>query len=156
MPTLADLFGAYYLVGHGGVDFSSIRVHYAGANRACRAVHARAFTVGSDIYFADGAFAPHTRAGLWLLAHEVAHVVQQCAGATCTSETLSPLSVVPAGAPEERAADAAASAFVAGHPSAFGAASSRIAAVRPGVVQRYMAWEHAAGSVTSPLLRSGL
>ena len=52
MPTLADLFGTYYLVNPGGVDFSSIRVHYAGAGRECRAVHASAFTVGSDIYFA--------------------------------------------------------------------------------------------------------
>jgi hypothetical protein len=46
-------------------------VHYAGADidRACRAVGARAFTVGSDIYFAAGAFRPNIREGLWLLAH---------------------------------------------------------------------------------------
>ena len=155
MPTLADLFGAYYLVGHGDVDFSSIRVHYAGAHRSCQAVHARAFTVGSDIYFADGAFAPHTRAGLWLLAHEVAHVVQQSVGAACAPETLSPLPVAPAWAPEERAADAAASAFVAGHPAAFDVAGSRIAAVWPGVVQRYMAWEHSLlGDLTPAQVRA--
>src|ERR1700722_3031846 len=82
LPPLADLFPAYYRPGPGRVDFASIRLHYTGANAACRALHARAFTVGSDVYFADGAFAPHTRAGLWLLAHEVAHVVQQSAGGT--------------------------------------------------------------------------
>lgn len=72
MSALADLFGTRYLFGQGGIDFASIRLHDAGADRACRALHARVFTTGSDIYFADGAFAPHTRAGLWLLAHEVA------------------------------------------------------------------------------------
>ena len=52
LPTLADLFQGRYL--GSGVDFASIRVHYAsgGVDRACRALGARAFTVGSDVYFA--------------------------------------------------------------------------------------------------------
>ena len=83
MPKLADLFRAHYLAD--GVDFDSIRVHHtdtagAGADLACRALGARAFTVGPDIYFAAGQFRPGTRDGLWLLAHEVAHVVQQSMG----------------------------------------------------------------------------
>ena len=142
MPTLADLFGTYYLVNPGGVDFSSIRVHYVGADRACRAAHASAFTVGADIYFADGAFTPHTRAGLWLLAHEVAHVVQQSAGPAAAPEPLSRLHVTPAGTPEERAADAAANAFITGRSFAFDAVTSRPDVGRPRAVQRYMAWEH--------------
>lgn len=142
MPTLADLFGKYYLVNPGGVDFSSIRVHYVGADRECRAVHASAFTVGPDIYFADGAFTPHTRAGLWLLAHEVAHVVQQSAGATTMPGPLSRLYVTPPGTPQERAADAAANAFIAGRPFAFDVTKWQLAADRPRAAQRYMAWEH--------------
>jgi hypothetical protein len=142
LPTLADLFGRYYLVNPGGVDFSSIRVHYVGADRECRAVHASAFTVGSDIYFADGAFTPHTRAGLWLLAHEVAHVIQQSAGATTIPGPLSRLYVTPPGTPQERAADAAADAFIAGRPFAFNVTKWRLAADRPRAAQRYMAWEH--------------
>jgi hypothetical protein len=142
LPTLADLFGRYYLVNPGGVDFSSINVHYVGADRECRAVHASAFTVGSDIYFADGAFTPHTRAGLWLLAHEVAHVVQQSASATTMPGPLSRLYVTPPGTPQERAADAAADAFIAGLPFAFDVTKCRSAADRPRAAQRYMAWEH--------------
>ena len=83
MPRLADLFRAHYLAD--GVDFDSIRVHYtdaagAGADPACRTLGARAFTAGADIYFSAGQFRPDTRDGLWLLAHEVAHVVQQSMG----------------------------------------------------------------------------
>ena len=64
MPKLADLFRAHYLAD--GVDFDSIRVHYtdtagAGADPACRALGARAFTAGPDIYFAAGQFRPGTR-----------------------------------------------------------------------------------------------
>jgi hypothetical protein len=138
---LADLFGKYYRVGPGGVDFASIRLHYLGVNEACQAIHARAFTVGSDIYFADGAFTPHTREGLWLLAHEVAHVVQQSAGPTCIRGLLPALPVAPTRTPEERAADAAADAFIAGHLYPIDAAGSAILAEGP-VIQRYMAWEH--------------
>jgi Domain of unknown function (DUF4157) len=166
LPALADLFGTYYLSGSDSVDFASIRVHVAGADRACRALNARAFTVGSDIYVRDGAFRPHTRAGLWLLAHEVAHVVQHevahaaqrgvahaaqrgiahaaqpPAGAMSASGPLPALSVAPAGTPEESAADAAADAFMAGRSFVFGAVSPRRGIGSPRVVRRYMAWEH--------------
>src|SRR5262245_47151431 len=60
-----------------GHDFSRVRV-YADAEAAsdARAIDAAAFTVGHEIVFADGAYAPDSRAGLLLLAHELAHVVQ--------------------------------------------------------------------------------
>jgi hypothetical protein len=141
LPTLADLFRGRYL--GGGADFASIRVHCAGADvdRACRALGARAFTVGSDIYFAAGAFRPDRRDGVWLLAHEVAHVVQQSAGLVGAARGLG-LTVAPAGAAAERAADAAADAFVAGRPFVFRGAGRTAGAGRPLVAQRYMAWEH--------------
>ena len=144
MPALAELFQACYQPGPGRVDFASIRLHYTGADPACRALRARAFTVGSDVYFADGAFAPHTRAGLWLLAHEVAHVVQQSAGGTSgpgPGPGLGP-GPVPVAAPRtshERAADAAADAFLAGRPFTLHPTSPN----RGPTAQRYMAWEHA-------------
>ena len=64
-----------------GHDFSRVRVHTDGesADRA-RALRARAYTVGQDIVFGNGQFEPHTIAGRQLLAHELAHVVQQGAG----------------------------------------------------------------------------
>ena len=61
-----------------GHDFSGVRVHTdAKAAESARAVTALAYTVGSDIVFGAGQYAPQTRTGLELLAHEMTHVVQQ-------------------------------------------------------------------------------
>ncbi|MFC1749826.1 DUF4157 domain-containing protein [Pseudomonadota bacterium] len=61
-----------------GRDFSDVQVHDgARADEASAAVNARAFTVGDNIVFRQGQFAPHTQAGRSLLAHELTHVVQQ-------------------------------------------------------------------------------
>ena len=61
-----------------GHDFAHVRVHAdAGAAESARSVHALAYTVGSDVVFGAGQYAPGTRAGKQLLAHELAHVVQQ-------------------------------------------------------------------------------
>lgn len=61
-----------------GRDLSHVRVHTdAGAARAARALNAAAYTRGSDIVFGDGHGTPESRAGRMLLAHELAHVVQQ-------------------------------------------------------------------------------
>jgi len=141
LATFADLFGAYYRLSGGQAGFPSVRLHFFGADRLCRALGARAFTVGSDIYFRDGAFAPHTPAGFRLLAHEVAHVVQQRFGAGEALQTGRDFWVAPAGSPEEHEAEAAANALLAGRPFDFTAAGLRPAARKP-VVQRYMAWEH--------------
>ena len=61
-----------------GWHFGSVRVHTgAVAAQSAREVAARAYTVGDDIVFGAGQFAPETRQGQALLAHELAHVVQQ-------------------------------------------------------------------------------
>jgi hypothetical protein len=61
-----------------GDSFGDVRVH-TGEHAAAlsRAVAARAFTVGSDIFFDAGEYRPGTRDGDELLTHELAHVVQQ-------------------------------------------------------------------------------
>ncbi len=60
-----------------GADLSSARVHTGGESaQAARDLNARAFTVGKDVHFGSGQFAPGTREGDRLLAHELAHVVQ--------------------------------------------------------------------------------
>jgi hypothetical protein len=65
-----------------GHDFSRVRIHTDGpAQASARALRARAYTLGSDVFFAGGQYAPETRAGGRLLAHELAHVVQQGRGA---------------------------------------------------------------------------
>jgi len=60
-----------------GHDFSHVRIHTdAAAARAADSVHARAFAVGSDVFFGTGVYAPDTPQGQELLAHELAHVEQ--------------------------------------------------------------------------------
>jgi hypothetical protein len=59
-------------------DFSGVRLHTgAAAAEAARTLHAHAYTVGRDLVFGAGEFAPHTGAGRRLLAHELTHVLQQ-------------------------------------------------------------------------------
>ena len=61
-----------------GYDFSQVRVHTdAKAGESTRAVNALAYTVGRDMVFGAGQYAPETNQGRKLLAHELAHVVQQ-------------------------------------------------------------------------------
>jgi hypothetical protein len=61
-----------------GHDFGAVRVHTgAQAERSAEAVNARAYTVGPDVVFGAGAYAPGTHAGKQLIAHELTHVVQQ-------------------------------------------------------------------------------
>src|SRR5665811_1226806 len=61
-----------------GHDFSRVRVHAnSKATESANAVSALAYTVGQNVVFGEGQYAPGTRAGQKLLAHELAHVVQQ-------------------------------------------------------------------------------
>jgi hypothetical protein len=70
---------------HFGHDFSHVRVHTdAQAGHAAHDAGARAFTVGPDVVFGAGQFAPGTQAGRRLIAHELAHVVQQQGGETAS------------------------------------------------------------------------
>lgn len=64
-----------------GHDFSGVRVHAgAQADTLSRQINARAFTVGQDIFFGGAEYAPSSRQGQRLLAHELTHVVQQSSG----------------------------------------------------------------------------
>lgn len=61
-----------------GQDFGDVRIRTdAAAQSAAQAMRARAFTIGRDVSFARGQYAPGTRSGRQLLAHELTHVVQQ-------------------------------------------------------------------------------
>ncbi|HEY6376809.1 MAG TPA: DUF4157 domain-containing protein [Edaphobacter sp.] len=75
-----------------GYDFSGISIHSnAAAAQSAAEVKAHAYTVGSDIVFGSAQFSPDTSEGRWLLAHELAHVVQQSAAAPLSSsEPLAP------------------------------------------------------------------
>jgi hypothetical protein len=61
-----------------GANLDSVRVHTdARAASVAHAIDAQAFTVGTDIVFAAGQYAPDTARGRHLLAHELAHVLQE-------------------------------------------------------------------------------
>lgn len=64
--------------GSFGADFGAVRVHSGpSADELNRSMQARAFTVGADIFFARGQYQPGSSSGKRLLAHELAHTVQQ-------------------------------------------------------------------------------
>ncbi|MDY6943547.1 MAG: DUF4157 domain-containing protein [Pseudomonadota bacterium] len=63
-----------------GADFGNVRIHTDRRAEAMNhALHARAFTHGTDIYFGRGEFDAGSGSGRHLLAHELTHVVQQAA-----------------------------------------------------------------------------
>ena len=61
-----------------GADFSGVRVHTdAQSDQLNRSIQSRAFTTGRDVFFRQGEYQPRSRGGQALIAHELAHVVQQ-------------------------------------------------------------------------------
>ena len=93
-----------YMEPRFGHDFGRVRVHSdAKAAESARAVNALAYTVGRDVVFGAGQYAPTTSAGRRLVAHELTHVVQQRGvGAGLARQ---PRAVGPASDAHERAAN---------------------------------------------------
>jgi len=66
------------LEDHFEADLSGVRVHTDDESAALnRELNAQAFTVGSDIFMAEGKYNPASTEGQGLLAHELTHVEQQ-------------------------------------------------------------------------------
>ena len=127
-----------------GHDFSAVRVHDDGAaDRDAQALRARAYTSGSDIVFAAGAHAPDSSAGRRLLAHELAHVVQQARGAA-------PPGLSQPGDAMERSADAVADRVMAGRDAShlLPPAASHRQSTLPAVQRQYPG--SSAGTVSNP------
>ena len=71
-PARNEMEGAF------GADFSSVRIHTnSGAAQLSRSLKAQAFTYGDDIFFDQGKYDPESVSGKQLLAHELAHTIQQ-------------------------------------------------------------------------------
>ncbi|MGC1294353.1 MAG: DUF4157 domain-containing protein, partial [Alloacidobacterium sp.] len=108
------------LESHFQADLSGVRIHTgAEAAESARSVDALAYTAGRDVYFAAGMYAPASSTGRRLIAHEVAHVVQQSSGKEPTIAAKSAHGVK-IGAPDdtlEIEADRAAEAFSIGAPN---------------------------------------
>jgi outer membrane protein OmpA-like peptidoglycan-associated protein len=105
-----------------GHDFGRVRVHAdERAAESARAVRALAYTVGSHIVFGGGAYAPSTSEGRNLLAHELAHVVQQ----RSASGSAGTLEVQDAADVQEREASTAAARVMSGRAAAVDLAPPR-------------------------------
>jgi Domain of unknown function (DUF4157) len=102
---------------HFGADLADVRVHTGSeAAKSATSLDALAYTSGRDIYFASGMYAPTSDPGRRLLAHEVAHVVQQSSGKEPSIAAKSSHGAK-IGAPDdilESEADRAAEAFMTG------------------------------------------
>jgi hypothetical protein len=109
------------------VPLGDVRVHAdAGAARLAAGLDASAFTRGSDIYFAAGLARFNTALGRRLLAHEVAHVVQQR-----TPSNAEPALVSRPGDAAELSAERAAGAALAHEPPAAMGASGALLQRQP-------------------------
>ena len=94
-----------------GYNFSQVRVHKReDAAASAEALSARAFSVGSHIVFGTNQYAPHSQGGRHLLAHELAHTIQQ-RGSNYPGGNLE---LLDPSAPAEREAKTAADHAVAG------------------------------------------
>jgi hypothetical protein len=75
-----------------GHDFGNVRAHInTTAADSAASIHARAYTVGQNIVFGRAAYAPATTEGRHLIAHELAHVVQQAGSGGANSPEALPL-----------------------------------------------------------------
>jgi hypothetical protein len=116
-----------------GADLSGVRVHTGGESAdAASAVGAKAYTLGQDIHFGAGHFDPSSSTGEHLLAHEVAHTVQQRGG---VARMQLKHSVSSPGDSHEVEADRAADAMVSGGSFAISGSTSTMVSrdpARPG------------------------
>ena len=79
--SISSFFGDLF-----GVNFEDVKIHNNSATAAvAKELNADAFTVGNDIYFDSSHYSPETAPGKKLLAHELAHVLQQSGGSVSRS-----------------------------------------------------------------------
>jgi hypothetical protein len=79
-----------------GHDFGAVRIHTdTQAATLSQGLAARAFTTGSDIYFGNGQYQPETPGGRELIAHELAHTVQQGAAPAAMVQRSADLTLTP-------------------------------------------------------------
>lgn len=85
-----------------GADFSDVEVHdSASANQAAASVNAEAYTMGSDIAFADGNYNPDSKGGKELLAHELTHVAQQTGAGVQPRRSITSIGLAPTRKPSD-------------------------------------------------------
>jgi len=98
-----------------GSDLSAVRVQNdTRHNHVAKSLNAKAFTVGSDIFFGQGHYNPGSRDGDRLLAHELTHVMQQSSGNVRAKQVESGVQIGEANDSHELEADRTADSLMAG------------------------------------------
>jgi hypothetical protein len=107
-----------FLEDRMGADFSDVRVHTgARADESARSINAQAYTVGTDVVFRSGAYEPDTQGGRHVLAHELAHVMQQKAGPVSGTPAAGGISISHPSDSFEQAAERSAAQAMSGAPA---------------------------------------
>jgi hypothetical protein len=138
---------------HFGADLADVRVHTStAAAESAERVDALAYTAGRDIYFSSGMYAPLSSSGKRLLAHEVAHVVQQSAGKEPTLAAKSAHGVKIGAADDslEDEAEEKAEEFISGPQPELTDEDQRQKLASPGSVQRFVQRQCNSGAVCTP------
>jgi hypothetical protein len=114
-----------------GADFSDVRVHTDGtASESAKSVQAHAYTVGSDVVFQSGKYAPESDSGRRMLAHELTHVVQQRSGPVAGTPAEGGIKISHPSDSFEQAAESTADRVMTGQPAGTAAASPAAASVQ--------------------------
>lgn len=130
-----------------GADFSRVRIHTgAQANEAAQAIGARAFTMGNDIGFSRGQFAPESTEGRHLLAHELTHTLQQGASGLASGANVQRVCEVTR-PPADMACPAAVDSAGTGTPIMFSLDSPGLSATALGTLSAIAAAWHQGGGV---------
>jgi hypothetical protein len=110
-----------------GHDFRNVRVHTdAQAANSARALDALAYTVGHDVVFGREQYSPSSTKGRQLLAHELAHVIQQSGDEPNTPAISGSLKIGPADGGLEQLARLQSSQALQGPAQALDPARSRV------------------------------
>lgn len=142
-------------------DFGHVRIHTgARAAESARSVNALAYTLGRNVVFGPGQYAPQTADGKRLLAHELTHVVQQQEGRHASSSINPLISSAPAKTVQRRvqffvcnSADEANVAAAHGLPASVPVSTLR--AVTDTTSETAANWGHRAASLLRVSPRSG-
>ncbi len=125
-----------------GRDFSNVRVHTGEkAAKSARDVNARAYTVGRDIVFGEGEHRPESIRGRRLMAHELAHTVQQdsaalSGGARTGRASTSGSQISQPGDSSEKEADRIARTEASGWPGRDATGQEIVKSKSPLMIQR--------------------
>jgi len=114
-----------------GADFGDVRVHTdATASASAKSVQAHAYTVGSDVVFQSGKYAPESDSGKRMLAHELTHVVQQRSGPVDGTPAEGGIKISHPSDSFEQAAESSADRAMSAQPAGAAAASPAPASVQ--------------------------